>query len=260
MRGVSRWITHAQSRFAITRGCVIASLGDSLWAVSRPVSSILTEIQGSRFDECVVLFVNQEYCRLGIHVIGRSRTDAVGESPRASESIENSADLSLDDIYHLLQTQRRRDVLRYLRTAGDRVRLRELAEQVAAWEQETTVDNLTSDERQRVYISLYQSHLPKLDNHGIVDYDKDRGWVEPTPRAERLHSYLESPSQTSSPDRWPRRYAGTVVCCGLGMAAVTAGIVPITGLVGAWVVLVAFAIVTSAHAWSTGTFDRDQSN
>ncbi|ELZ20372.1 DUF7344 domain-containing protein [Natrinema limicola] len=193
-------------------------------------------------------------------MIGRSRTDAVGESPRTSESIANSADLSLDEIYHLLQTQRRRDVLRYLRTADDRVRLRDLAEQVAAWEQETTVDNLTSDERQRVYISLYQSHLPKLDNHGIVNYDKDRGWVEPTPHIKQLQPYLEPPSQPASPPRWPRRYAGTVVCCGLGMAAITADIVPITGLVGAWVVLVAFAIVTSAHAWSTGAFDLDLPN
>ncbi|WP_130499874.1 DUF7344 domain-containing protein [Natrinema hispanicum] len=193
-------------------------------------------------------------------MIGRSRTDAVGESPRASESIENSADLSLDEIYHLLQTQRRRDVLRYLRTADDRVRLRDLAEQVAAWEQETTVDNLTSDERQRVYISLYQSHLPKLDNHGIVDYDKDRGWVEPTPHAKQLRPYLEPPSQPASPPRWPRRYAGTIVCCGLGLAAVTADIVPITGLVAAWIILVAFAIVTSAHAWSTDAFDLELPN
>ncbi|MFA9417479.1 hypothetical protein [Natrinema sp. HArc-T2] len=193
-------------------------------------------------------------------MIGQSRTDAVSESPRASESIGSSSALSLDDIYHLLQTQRRRDVLRYLRTADDRVRLRELAEQVAAWEQETTVDNLSSDERQRVYISLYQSHLPKLDNHGIVDYDKDRGWVEPTPRAEQLHPYLEPPSASQSPDRWPRRYAGAIVCCGLGLAAVTAGFGPSAGLVGAWVVLVAFAIVTSAHAWSTGAFDRYLTN
>ncbi|MFD1562227.1 hypothetical protein ACFR99_01410 [Haloarchaeobius amylolyticus] len=193
-------------------------------------------------------------------MIGRSRTDAVGESSRASETIDRASTLSLDEIYHLLQTQRRRDVLRYLQTADGRVRLRELAEQVAAWEQETTIDELRSDERQRVYISLYQSHLPKLDNHGVVDYDKDRGWVEPTPRAERLYPYLEPPSRSPSRDRWPRRYAGTIVCCGLGLAAIAAGIVPISERVGAWVVLVAFAIVTGAHVWSTGTLDRDRSD
>jgi len=239
---------------------MIALLLDSLRVVSRPVSCVLADNPRSGSDECVVLFVDREYCQLGIRVTGRSRTDAVSDSPRASEPIGNPAELSLDDIYHLLQTQRRRDVLRYLRTADDRVRLRELAEQVAAWEQETTVDDLRSDERQRVYISLYQSHLPKLDNHGIVDYDKDRGWVEPTPYTERLYPYLEPPSQTSSPDQWPRRYAGTVVCCGLGLAAVTAETGPSAGLVSAWVVLVAFAVITGIHAWSTSTVDRDWSN
>ncbi|MDS0477767.1 hypothetical protein [Natrinema sp. 1APR25-10V2] len=184
----------------------------------------------------------------------RSQTDAVDGPTRASDSDGVSSDLSLDDIYHLLQTKRRRDVLRYLRDAEGPVRLRELAEQIAAWEQETTVDNLTSDERQRVYISLYQSHLPKLDNHGIVDYDKDRGRVEATPLANRLDSYLQPPSEPASADRWPLRYAGTVGLCGLFLAGIAAGIVPIGGLAGGAVVLVSFAVVTGVHAWSTGRF------
>ena len=145
-------------------------------------------------------------------------------------------------------------MLRYLREADGQVRLRDLAEQIAAWEQETSIDDLSSDERQRVYISLYQSHLPKLDTHGIVDYDKDRGWVEPTPRTERLYPYLETPSRPSASNRWPRRYAGTVVCCGLGLAAIAGGIVPVSGLVGAGLVLAAFATVTTVHAWSTDAF------
>ncbi len=145
-------------------------------------------------------------------------------------------------------------MLRYLREAEEPVRLRELAEQVAAWEQGTTVDELTSDERQRVYISLYQSHLPKLDNHGIVDYDKDRGRVEPTSRTSLLDSYLEPPTGSDSSDRWPRRYAGTVVCCTLLIGAIATGLLPISDLVGAGFVLAAFAIVTSAHVWSTGAY------
>ncbi|QLK26476.2 hypothetical protein HYG81_02325 [Natrinema zhouii] len=170
--------------------------------------------------------------------------------------MDDPSDLSLDDIYHLLQTKRRRDVLRYLHEEGGRVRLRDLAEQVAAWEQETAVENLSSDERQRVYISLYQSHLPKLDNHGIVNYDKDRGWVEPTPLVARLQPYLEPPYRTQSSERWPRRYAVTITLCGLFLGAIAAGIVPVSGLVGAGLVLVAFTVVTGAHAWSTDAFHR----
>lgn len=183
-------------------------------------------------------------------MIGRSRTDGVDEAPRASEADGASAELSLDDVYHLLQTKRRRDVLRYLRDADGPVQLRELAEQVAAWEQGTSVDDLNSNERQRVYISLYQSHLPKLDTHGIVDYDKDRGWVEPTPLTHRLDSYLEAPSETESVDPWPRRYAATVGCCLLFLGTIAANVVPISGLAGATIVLIAFALVAGAHLWS----------
>lgn len=188
-------------------------------------------------------------------MIGRSRTSAVEESARAVER-ETPSNLSLDEIYHLLQTKRRRDVLRYLREADGPVRLRELAEQVAAWEQDTTVERLSSDERQRVYISLYQSHLPKLDNHGIVDYDKDRGRVEATSRTSQLDSYLEPPQAASSSERWPQRYAATIGLCALLVAAIGAGLVPISGLVGAGIVLAAFTAVTGAHAWSTGVFRR----
>lgn len=201
-------------------------------------------------SEYVVLSVKREYSRSGFQVIEHSRTDAVGESGRASDAVDGPSDLSLDDIYHLLQTKRRRDVLRYLHDADGRVRLRDLAEQVAAWEQGTTVDDLSSDERQRVYISLYQSHLPKLDNHGIVTYDKDRGWVEPTPVAAQLQPYLESPYRTGPTDRWPRRYAATIALCGLFLGAVAAGSVPVSGLVSAGIVLVAFVVVTGVHAWS----------
>ena len=98
--------------------------------------------------------------------------------------------LSKDDMFHLLSNQRRRDTLRYLADNGGRVDMRDLAEQVAAWEHDTTVTQLDSDERQRVYIALYQTHLPKLDDHGIIAYNQSRGIVERTERADQLDPYL----------------------------------------------------------------------
>ena len=56
--------------------------------------------------------------------------------------------------------------------------MHDIAEQVAAWENETTVQALTSDELQRADIPLYQSHLPKLDEEGAIEYNKNRGIVE----------------------------------------------------------------------------------
>lgn len=97
-----------------------------------------------------------------------------------------------DDLFHLLQNPRRRAVLRHLLEHDDRDQftLRDVSEQVAAWEHDTTVRDLTSKERQRVYIALYQSHLPKLDDLGVVSYDQSRGTVEPTSLVKVFQPYL----------------------------------------------------------------------
>lgn len=182
---------------------------------------------------------------------GNSRTDTRRDA-RGTETDDSPSELPADDIYHILQTKRRRDVLRYLRDADGPVRLRDLAERVAAWEQETTVEHLSSDERQRVYISLYQSHLPKLDNRGIVEYDKDRGRVEATPLAAQFEPYLgdDTDDTVDSNDPWPRRYAATVGLCALFVGAVAVGAIPLSGMGGATVVVAAFALVTGIHVWS----------
>jgi hypothetical protein len=119
------------------------------------------------------------------------------DEPKRSATNTTAADgavqsISKDDAFHLLQNARRRAVLRYLADHDDeRFRMRDLAEEVAAWEHDTTVRQLSSDERQRVYIALYQSHLPKLDEHGIIAYNQSRGVVERTELTRVLEPYLE---------------------------------------------------------------------
>ena len=117
------------------------------------------------------------------------------------EEFEHAADgspepLPRDKIFHILQTQRRRDALRFLKDTEGPVEMRDLAEQVAAWENDTTVQALTSDERQRVYIALYQSHLPKLESEGVIRYNKSRGIVERGPLADQFDPYLDTPSES----------------------------------------------------------------
>lgn len=153
-----------------------------------------------------------------------------------SPSVDTSASTELDEdqIYHLLQNERRRNVLRYLHDTEGTVSMRDIAEQVAAWENASTVQAITSSERQRVYIPLYQSHLPKLDEEGVIEYDQSRGAVTKTDAADVLYEYLEpgtsdndteeenEPTQT----RWERYYLGA---SGLGatlLAGSTLGVSP----------------------------------
>ncbi|WP_231189661.1 hypothetical protein [Haladaptatus sp. DYF46] len=97
-------------------------------------------------------------------------------------------ELSADDVFHLLQNHRRRAAIHHLHGKDEPVEMRDLAEQVAAWENDTTVQALTSEDRQRAYIPLYQPHLPKLDEEGSSSTNKRA--ASSTPVASRLEPYL----------------------------------------------------------------------
>lgn len=69
------------------------------------------------------------------------------------------------------------DVLRYIETVDGELTIGELAEQIAAWENDKPIAQISSTERKRVYVALYQCHLPKMDDVGVVSFDKSRGRI-----------------------------------------------------------------------------------
>lgn len=137
----------------------------------------------------------------------RTATETDGES------------LGKNTSFHLLESQRRRWVVRYLTREGS-AELGDLAEQIAAWENETTIDRVTAEQRRRAYTSLQQVHLPKLHDSGVVDFEADRGTVEATTRMEDLDVYLEVVPERSIP--WSMYYLGVGIlsCVLVGFAAV----------------------------------------
>jgi hypothetical protein len=128
------------------------------------------------------------------------------QNERDVETDEEEVSLSEDDIYDQLANRRRRYALHYLKQTGEPVDVRDLAEQVAAWENETTVADLGSQERKRVYIALYQSHLTTMDEAGIVDYDDDAGTVELTSAIANTNVYMEVVPEEDIP--WDLYYLG----------------------------------------------------
>lgn len=109
-------------------------------------------------------------------------------------------ELSDDVIFGLLKNQRRREALRYLHENGGSATRSELAEHIAAKENDTEPRLLSSDQRKRVYIGLYQCHLPKMNEVGVIEYDKNRGTIELRDVAEDLLPYVrERRNEESSP-------------------------------------------------------------
>lgn len=108
--------------------------------------------------------------------------------------------LGRDDTFALLSNPRRRLALRVLRAEGPTLTTGDLAEHVAAREHGIERAQLRSKQRKRVYISLYQNHLPQLADAGVIDYDPDRGTVRRGPAADRLYATLDAVAAVGEPD------------------------------------------------------------
>ena len=171
----------------------------------------------------------------------------------ASES-EGSTELGRDEIFEVLSNRRRRYVLRYLEEHADEsVDFRELVDQVAAWENETTIQQLSSSDRKCVYTALRQTHLPKLDRLDVVEYDSQRGVVTSTEYAADVMLYMEYvPEDDIS---WSQFYVLLSGLCGALAILVWIGVFPFGGVPGLVVaVLVAglfgvAALVQSSQSW-----------
>lgn len=173
--------------------------------------------------------------------------------PEEIRSVTDDGDrerLSKDVIFELLKNRRRREVLQYLLEADETVTLGELAEQIAAWENDTEITALSSDQRKRVYVALYQTHLPKMDDAGIIDYDQDRGLITLSDNADLLMMYLDT--DTHQTERWDRWYAaisvvGAVLLSGalLGIPGLSA--IPTVALAG--IVVFAFVVLSGIHTF-----------
>jgi predicted transcriptional regulator len=159
--------------------------------------------------------------------------------------------LSNDDLYEVLADKRRRYAIHYLKQCREPVSVRELAEQVAAWENAKSVDALRSQERKRVYIALYQSHLPSLDEAGLVHYDEDASTVALADVFDDLKIYLEIVPEADIP--WNIYYIGLAGANLLLIALAWLDVRPfsmVPELAFAVIVLVSYAASAFAQTYS----------
>lgn len=147
---------------------------------------------------------------------------------------EEAKELELDHIFEILKNERRRKVVHYLREHESRVTLSDLAEHIAALENDTDIASITSRERKRVYVGLYQCHLPKMADMEIVNFNQDRGIITLGPTAPKLYQYLDAESAESRD--WYKHYLG-IAGLGAGLFGATA-LLPV-GVLSGTVVLAA---------------------
>lgn len=177
-------------------------------------------------------------------------TETTDIEPAAGPTDDES--LSTDTVYRVLSDKRRRYALHYLKQRKEPVSVRELAEQVAAWENDKAVDELTSQERKRVYIALYQSHLPTLHKEGVVAYDADRGRVELSAAMRNREIFLEVVPRGSVP--WSRYYIGLSLVDAVLLVLAWLEVYPFNLLPNLWwgaVIILTFAASALFQIYST---------
>ncbi len=161
-------------------------------------------------------------------------------------------DISDDELYDVLANQRRRFAVHLLKREEETMEIGDMAEQIAAWENDVDMAEITGSDRKRVYTALQQSHLPKMDRAGVVDFNKDRGVVEPTVALQNIDLYMDVVEGKEIP--WSEYYIGLSGVALALVAAVWVGAWPFTLLPPlAWTlaIVVAFMFSAIAHKYYT---------
>ncbi|WP_135807335.1 DUF7344 domain-containing protein [Halorussus marinus] len=95
----------------------------------------------------------------------------------SDDSPDSTIPASTEQVLFLLKNKRRRLVVQELAETESPIRLRNLTARVTARQHD---GDYSTDQRKAVYCALYQSHLPKLDDAGLVDFNSERGTVSYT--------------------------------------------------------------------------------
>ncbi|WP_435178209.1 DUF7344 domain-containing protein [Halorussus sp. AFM4] len=108
---------------------------------------------------------------------------------------------SFDTLFDLLAERRRRYALYTLVGTDDGLaEVETLADEVALWEARDGDDPVTDSRRQDIAVELRQTHLPRLAEEDIVEFDPRsdvvRYWRQPTLEEYLEHThYKEFPSE-----------------------------------------------------------------
>ncbi|WP_135534686.1 DUF7344 domain-containing protein [Halostella pelagica] len=105
---------------------------------------------------------------------------------------KSDVELTPEITFELLSNPRRRYALAYLSKRGLPITDRELAEQIAAWEEDKAVSEVDDETAERIQMTLHHNHLPKLHSVGLVKRsERGDGYVlEPTDKVSQVEAEL----------------------------------------------------------------------
>ncbi len=181
--------------------------------------------------------------------VSRTKPDQqmIGTSPSAAD------DLPETEIHDILRNDRRRNVIRVLQEHNTAVSLQELTDEVAI--RETGETPPPEGTRDSVYVSLHQTHLPKLDDAGVIDYDTEDKTITLRPSMRRVSAYMDG----RSPSPWLTYYRGLGLIGLVSVTLATVNVPPLASVAPGVVAggfLLAMLLSAGYEYWRRSTLKR----
>jgi len=191
------------------------------------------------------------------------RADGVSDSAPPSTLAPDEVDppitdphTSVDDIFDVVSNCRRRYVVYFLKNTSQPVELGTLATQIAAWETDQPMAEVTRAERKRVYTSLQQVHLPKMNDAGLIRFEKPSSIIEPTSLLATID--LEPTPTEDDSQPWHQYYLSVLLTSIVVVSTSVAGIWPARLLsTRAWFLTTIglLFVLAGAHTYAAEDFD-----
>lgn len=135
-----------------------------------------------------------------------------------TRSTTRDASLSEETTFKVLSNRRRRFAIHAIKRADGVIEVAELSERITAWEHGIDPDNVQYEDRRTIHTTLTRTHLPMLDEIGVIEYDAEANLVEPTAALEDLEIYIEVLRGKEIP--WSQYYLGLSVLAAVVLVAV----------------------------------------
>ena len=115
---------------------------------------------------------------------------------------EMTRDSSALPLHRLLASRCRRQLLQLL-YEDDGGNIQELSARLASCERAGSAADSDEERRERIAISLIHNHLPRLADHGLVEYDQRSGDIVVTDRLDALEPVIQHLSDVDGEDAVP---------------------------------------------------------
>lgn len=114
-----------------------------------------------------------------------------------AEATSHSNEMNVDRIFGTLSNEYRRIILTHLLEQQSPIPIEDLVDRVVA--EDTGGHAPREDLRNRVRMSLYHNHLPKLADSNMIDFDTERGLIAVKEAAYDAEPYLDLAKEGNRP-------------------------------------------------------------